>query len=140
MNNNLNFNININLISENSDLSLLNYEYYSIFLLLCFAIVLATIILIFSYLLVLQKPDTEKLSSYECGFEPYEDARHQFDVRFYLIAILFIIFDLEAMYIYPWCVSLGSLHITGFWSMIDFIIELGVGFIYIWLIGALNWE
>ena len=120
--------------------SLLNYEYYSIFLIICFAIILAVVILFLSYLLVIQNPDTEKLSSYECGFEPYEDARQQFDVRFYLIAILFIIFDLEAMYVYPWCVTLGSLHITGFWSMIDFIIELGVGFIYIWLVGALDWE
>jgi NADH-quinone oxidoreductase subunit A len=122
------------------NLTLLNYEYFSIFLILLISMILAFIILILSYFLVIQNPETEKLSSYECGFEPYEDARHQFDVKFYLVAILFIIFDIEAMYIYPWCVTLSTLDITGFWSMIDFIIELGIGFLYIWLIGALNWQ
>lgn len=136
-----NFEIDFELLKNNYyEHSLLSNEYFSIFLIIFFAIVLAFIILLLSYTLVLQNPDTEKLSTYECGFEPYEDARHQFDVRFYLVAILFIVFDIEAMFIYPWCVTLGTLHITGFWSMIDFIIELGVGYVYIWLIGALNWE
>jgi len=124
----------------NYNSSLLAEEYFSIFLILIVAIVLACIILMLSYILAVQNPETEKLSSYECGFEPYEDARHQFDVKFYLVAILFIVFDIEAMFLYPWCVSLSKLSITGFWSMIDFIIELGIGFIYIWLVGALNWE
>lgn len=122
------------------DISLLNLQYLPIFLMLIIATILAFIILSFSYFLVIQNPETEKLSSYECGFEPYEDARHQFDVKFYLIAILFIIFDIEVIYIYPWCVSLSHLSITGFWSMIDFIIELGIGYIYIWLMGALEWD
>jgi NADH-quinone oxidoreductase subunit A len=120
--------------------SLLGEEYLSIFLIIIIASILASVIFIFSYILAIQNPESEKLSSYECGFEPYEDARLQFDVKFYLIAILFIVFDIEAMFLYPWCVSISQLNITGFWSMIDFIIELGVGYIYIWFIGALNWD
>lgn len=124
----------------NTNNSLLLEEYTVMLLFVCVAIVLASIILGLSYALVIQNPEEEKLSAYECGFEPYDDARHQFDIKFYLVAILFIVFDLEAMYLYPWCVTLGKLSITGFWAMIDFIVELGVGFAYIWLIGALNWE
>ncbi len=124
----------------NYEYSMLSNEYFSIFLIIVFSIFLSVLILLLSYILVLQAPDTEKLSTYECGFEPYEDARHQFDVRFYLVAILFIVFDIEAMFVYPWCVTLGTLHITGFWAMIDFIIELGIGYVYIWLVGALNWD
>jgi len=121
-------------------ISLLSEEYLSIFLIIIVASLLASIILVFSYILAIQNPETEKLSTYECGFEPYEDARLQFDVKFYLVAILFIVFDIEAMFLYPWCISVSQLNITGFWSMIDFVIELGVGFIYVWLIGALNWD
>jgi len=90
--------------------------------------------------LAIHKPDTEKLSAYECGFDPYEDARQTFDVRFYLVAILFIIFDLEAMYLFPWAVSLSHIGTSGFWIMIDFLVELIVGFVYAWQIGALEWE
>lgn len=115
-------------------------EYYSILLLLLVSIGLALIILGASYFLSFQNPDTEKLSVYECGFDPYEDARNQFDVRFYLVAILFILFDLEAMYLFPWAVSLGQIHMFGFWSMVDFLVELTIGFIYVWKMGALNWE
>jgi NADH-quinone oxidoreductase subunit A len=121
-------------------ISLLSEEYLSIFLIIIVASLLAGVILAFSYFLAIQNPETEKLSTYECGFEPYEDARLQFDVKFYLVAILFIVFDIEAMFLYPWCISVSQLNITGFWSMIDFVIELGVGFIYVWLIGALNWD
>lgn len=125
---------------NNFKISLLKEEYLSIFLIILIAFILASIILTFSYVLAIQNPESEKLSSYECGFEPYEDARLQFDVKFYLVAILFIVFDIEAMFLYPWCVSISQLNITGFWSMIDFIVELGVGYIYVWLIGALNWN
>jgi NADH-quinone oxidoreductase subunit A len=90
--------------------------------------------------LSVQNPDTEKLSSYECGFEPYEDARNIFDVKFYIVAILFILFDIEAMFLLPWCLSLSQLSTLGFWSMIDFVLELGVGFIYVWYVGALEWD
>ena len=115
-------------------------EYISILAIVCFSIFLSFLILILSYLLSVQNPETEKLSAYECGFEPYEDARHKFSVNFYIVAILFVVFDIEAMYLFPWAVSLSSLDIVGFWSMIDFIIELGVGFIYVLYLGALDWE
>lgn len=120
--------------------SLFKQEYFSILLFLIVAILLSFLIFGLSYLLSVQNPDTEKLSAYECGFDPYEDARHTFDVRFYLVAILFIIFDIEAMFLFPWAISLNHISSLGFWSMIDFIIELGVGFIYAWKIGALEWE
>lgn len=120
--------------------SLFREEYYPILLFLSVAVVLSAVILGASYLLAVQNPDTEKLSAYECGFDPYEDARHTFDVRFYLVAILFIIFDIEAMFLFPWAVSLDQIGSLGFWSMVDFILELGVGFIYAWKIGALEWE
>jgi len=120
--------------------SLLKEEYFSILLFLIVAIVLSLIIFGFSYLLSVQNPDTEKLSAYECGFDPYEDARHTFDVRFYLIAILFMVFDIEAMFLFPWASSLSNISSLGFWTMVDFIVELGVGFIYAWQIGALEWE
>jgi len=115
-------------------------EYYSILLLFLVSVGLACIILGASYLLGVQKPDTEKLSVYECGFNPYEDSRNKFDVRFYLVAILFIVFDLEAIFIFPWSVSLGQITSLGFWTMMDFLLELIVGFVYIWKIGALDWE
>jgi len=120
--------------------SLFKQEYFSIFLLFIVAFLLSVLIFGFSYVLSVQNPDTEKLSAYECGFDPYEDARHTFDVRFYLVAILFIIFDIEAMFLFPWSISLNHITSLGFWSMIDFIVELGVGFIYAWKIGALEWE
>ena len=111
-----------------------------ILIFLTVAVVLSIIIVSLSYILAIQNPETEKLSSYECGFEPYEDARNIFDVRFYIVAILFIIFDIETMFLLPWSVTISQQNILGFWSMIDFIIELGVGFVYIWYIGALEWE
>ena len=86
------------------------------------------------------KPDKEKLSAYECGFEAFDDARGRFDVRFYLVAILFIIFDLEVAFLFPWAVSLGKIGMFGFWSMIIFLFFLTVGFIYEWKKGALEWE
>ena len=86
------------------------------------------------------KPDKEKLSAYECGFDAFDDARGRFDVRFYLVAILFIIFDLEVAFLFPWAVSLGKIGMFGFWSMIIFLFVLTVGFIYEWKKGALEWE
>ncbi len=106
------------------------------FLLNC---VIATIIILLSLLLSESKPYVEKVSAYECGFEPDEDARNVFDVRFYIIAMLFLIFDLEAIFFFPWCVSLSFLNINGFLGMIDFILELFIGYIYAWQIGALDW-
>ena len=115
-------------------------EYTPIIFLLLISIGLASVILGASYFLGIQKPDTEKVSVYECGFDPYEDSRNAFDVRFYLVAILFIIFDLEAVYVFPWCVSLSFLSSDGLWGMVDFIIELVAGYIYAWEVGALEWE
>ena len=135
-----NFLTNNDFLYENSFITLLNEEYFYLLILLLIAFVLATLLTSLSYFLAIQNPETEKLSTYECGFEPYEDSRHQFEIKFYLIAILFLVFDIEAVYLYPWCISLSQLNMTGFWSMIDFVIELGVGFIYIWSVGALNWE
>jgi len=115
-------------------------EYCSIFILGVFAFILSLILFSASFFLSVQNPDTEKLSAYECGFDPYEDARNAFDVRFYIVAILFLIFDLEAMFLFPWVVSVNTINSFGFWVMIDFLIELVVGFIYAWKIGALEWE
>ena len=120
--------------------SLLHSEYATIVIFIIIAIVLALIIPTLSYLLSIQNPESEKLSTYECGFEPYEDSRHKFDVKFYLVAILFIIFDIETMFLLPWSVTLSQLNLLGFWSMIDFVIELGVGVVYVWYIGALDWD
>ena len=87
-----------------------------------------------------KNPDPEKLSAYECGFEPFNDSRMEFDVRFYLVAILFIIFDLEIAFLFPWAISLGKIGIFGFVSMMIFLFILTVGFIYEWKKGALDWE
>ena len=93
-----------------------------------------------SLLAARQKPYAEKLSAYECGFEPFDDARRKFDVRFYLVAILFIIFDLEIAFLFPWAVSLADIGLFGFLSMMAFLAVLTVGFIYEWCKGALDWE
>lgn len=122
------------------NVSVFKEEYLTIFIFFIIAVILALVIAILSYTLTSQKPESEKLSSYECGFEPYEDTRHTFDVKFCVIAILFIIFDIEIMFLIPWCVSISKLDLLGFWSMIDFLIELGVGFFYVWYVKALDWD
>ena len=115
-------------------------EYFPIILFLIIALGLSCAFVVINFILSPKNPDPEKLSAYECGFEPFEDSRMEFDVRFYLVAILFIIFDLEAVYFFPWSVSLSFLSLDSFWGMIDFILELVVGFIYAWEVGALEWE
>ncbi len=120
--------------------SLIKKEYFVLLTFLVIAVLLTVVIIGASYFLVKQNPDPEKLSAYECGFEPYEDTRHTFDVRFCVIAILFIIFDIEIMFLIPWCVSLAKLDLLGFWSMIDFLFELGIGFFYVWYVRALDWD
>ena len=120
--------------------SLAYNDYLPILIFLTIAILLSCLLVTLSYLLAVQNPETEKLSTYECGFEPYEDARNIFDVKFYIVAIMFIVFDIETMFLLPWSISLSKLNILGFWSMLDFLIELGVGFVYIWYIGALEWD
>lgn len=93
-----------------------------------------------SFIMARQKPDVEKVSAYECGFEAFSDARRRFDVRFYLVAILFIIFDLEVAFLFPWAVSLHEAGVAGFWSVMLFLLVLTIGFIYEWKKGALEWE
>ncbi len=115
-------------------------EYLPILIFLGIAVGLASAIVIASFIIARQRPDPEKLSPYECGFEPFDDSRKQFDVRFYLVAILFIIFDLEVAFLFPWAVSLGEIGVFGFWSMMLFLGILTVGFIYEWKKGALEWE
>ena len=117
---------------------LLNYLPVVIFLGL--ALVLCLLFLVASVILAPSKPDPEKLSAYECGFEAFDDARLKFDVRFYLVAILFIIFDLEVAFLFPWAVTLGDIGLLGFWSMVVFLGVLTVGFVYEWRSGALEWE
>jgi NADH-quinone oxidoreductase subunit A len=115
-------------------------EYLPILIFLGIAIAIAGIAIGASYIIVPQHPDVEKTSPYECGFEPFGDARHKFDVRFYLVAILFIIFDLEVAFLFPWAISLGKIGVFGFWSMMVFLGILTIGFIYEWRKGALEWE
>jgi NADH-quinone oxidoreductase subunit A len=91
-------------------------------------------------LIAYRAPDPEKLSAYECGFNAFDDARMKFDVRFYLVSILFIIFDLEVAFLFPWAVSLGKIGLFGFWSMMVFLAVLTIGFIYEWRKGALEWD
>jgi NADH-quinone oxidoreductase subunit A len=115
-------------------------EYFPIIIFLGVAMGLATVMVLASFIAAKQKPDPEKNSPYECGFAPFGDARSKFDVRFYLVSILFIIFDLEVAFLFPWAITLGKTGFYGFWSMMVFLGVLTVGFIYEWRKGALDWE
>ena len=115
-------------------------EYLSIIIFIFVALALSIGFIILNFLFSPNNPDPEKLSAYECGFEAFSDSRMEFDVRFYLVAILFIIFDLEIAFLFPWAISLGSIGALGFWSMMIFLAVLTIGFIYEWKKGALDWE
>ena len=115
-------------------------EYLIVLKYFIFIFVLGLFLLLVSMLLVYQQPDFEKTSSYECGFNPWGDARNKFEVRFYLVSILFIIFDLEITFLFPWIVSLHDMSFVGFYTMVVFIFVLTVGFAYEWIKGALDWE
>lgn len=115
-------------------------NYYPIVIFLGIAIILSAVILVGSRLVAPHKPDSEKLSTYECGFEAFDNARHKFDVRFYLVSLLFIIFDLEVAFLFPWAVSFNHIGWFGFSSMMVFLGVLTIGFIYEWKKGALDWE
>ena len=115
-------------------------NYFSIIIFLFIAIGLSIGFIVLNFFLSPKNPDPEKLSAYECGFEPFNDSRMEFDVRFYLVAILFIIFDLEIAFLFPWAISLGKIGLFGFISMMIFLFILTVGFIYEWKKGALDWE
>ena len=115
-------------------------EYFPVLLFIVVGIVFGGVLLGVGWFLGPRKPDSEKLSPYECGFEAFEDARMKFDVRYYLVAILFILFDLEIAFLFPWAVSLNGIGAFGFWSMMLFLAILVVGFVYEWKKGALEWE
>jgi NADH-quinone oxidoreductase subunit A len=115
-------------------------EYFPILVFLGIAAAIASAMVGGAMLAAKQKPDPEKLSAYECGFEPFDDTRRRFDVRFYLVAILFIIFDLEVAFLFPWAIALGEIGWFGFLSMMGFLGVLTVGFVYEWRKGALDWE
>lgn len=115
-------------------------QYLPIVIFLGIAGALSIVLVILPFIVGLRKPDKEKLSSYECGFEAFDDARGQFDIRFYLVSILFIIFDLEIAFLFPWAIVLKEVGVFGFWSMMVFLGVLTIGFIYEWKKGALEWE
>ena len=115
-------------------------NYLTIIIFLTIAILLSLGFVVLNFALSPKNPDPEKLSAYECGFEPFNDSRMEFDIRFYLVAILFIIFDLEIAFLFPWAITLGNLGLFGFFSMMLFLFILTIGFIYEWKKGALDWE
>ncbi|MGY9029113.1 MAG: NADH-quinone oxidoreductase subunit A [Rhodobacterales bacterium] len=115
-------------------------DYLPILMLLAVAIGLGIVLLLAAAVLAVRNPDPEKVSAYECGFNAFDDARMKFDVRFYLVAILFIIFDLEIAFLFPWAVAFKDISMLGFWSMMVFLAVLTIGFAYEWKKGALEWE
>ena len=115
-------------------------DYLSIMIFLFIALSLSVGFIVLNFLFSPKNPDAEKLSAYECGFEAFDDSRMEFDVRFCLVAILFIIFDLEIAFLFPWAISLGNLDSLGFWSMMIFLFILTIGFVYEWKKGALDWD
>ena len=115
-------------------------EYLPIVIFLVIAVGLGLVFLLAAAVLAVRRPDPEKISAYECGFNAFDDARMKFDVRYYLVAILFIVFDLEAVYLFPWAVSFQENGSIGYWTMMVFLAELIIGFIYAWRKGALEWD
>jgi NADH-quinone oxidoreductase subunit A len=115
-------------------------EYFSIIVFFAIALFVSIFLLLIPFVISPKKPYGEKLSVYECGFEPFGDSRGRFDIRFYLVGILFIIFDLEVAFLFPWAITLGKIGLLGFWSMMGFLLTLTIGFIYEWKKGALEWE
>ena len=115
-------------------------DYLPLVVFIAIAGVIGLVLLVTPFIIAYKNPDPEKVSAYECGFDPFDDARMKFDVRFYLVSLLFIIFDLEVAFLFPWAVTLGRIGLVGFWSMMVFLGVLTVGFIYEWKKGALEWE
>ena len=115
-------------------------DYLSIIIFIFLALGLSVGFIVLNFIFSPKNPDPEKLSAYECGFEAFGDSRMEFDVRFYLVAILFIIFDLEIAFLFPWAISLGNIGPLGFWSMMIFLFVLAIGFVYEWKKGALDWD
>jgi NADH-quinone oxidoreductase subunit A len=125
---------------EWSRMSELLQDYLPLVVFVGIALAIGLVLLIAPFIVAYKQPDAEKLSAYECGFNAFDDARMKFDVRFYLVAILFIIFDLEVAFLFPWAVAFGQLGWFGFWSMMVFLAVLTIGFIYEWRKGALEWD
>ena len=121
-------------------MNLIFFEYSAILVFFGIASILSVLLFLLSYLVTPQRLYQEKVSAYECGFNPFDDARSTFDIRFYLVAILFLIFDLEVSFLFPWSVVLNNLPTFGLWSMVLFLAILTLGFIYEWYKGALEWE
>jgi NADH-quinone oxidoreductase subunit A len=115
-------------------------DYLPLVVFIAVALAIGLVLLVVPFLIAYQAPDPEKLSAYECGFNAFDDARMKFDVRFYLVAILFIIFDLEMSFLFPWAITSGDLGLYGYWSMMVFLGVLTIGFIYEWRKGALEWD
>ena len=115
-------------------------DYFPLVVFIAVAIGISGALMIAPFIVAYRQPDPEKLSAYECGFNAFDDARMKFDVRFYLVAILFIIFDLEVAFLFPWAITFGELGAFGFWSMMVFLAVLTIGFIYEWRKGALEWD
>ena len=129
----MNFNLNMIILSY-------EYDYIGLFIFLIVSIIIALLLFIVAYFISPKNIYAEKLSAYECGFEPFNEARETFDIHFYIVAILFIIFDLEVAFLFPWAVSLNEMPILGFWSMVIFLLLLTIGFVYEWKRGALDWS
>jgi NADH-quinone oxidoreductase subunit A len=123
-----------------SPMSELLIDYLPLAIFIAVALVIGIVLLVVPFIVAYQQPDPEKLSAYECGFNAFDDARMKFDVRFYLVAILFIIFDLEVAFLFPWAVAFKEVGAFGFWSMMVFLGVLTIGFIYEWKKGALEWD
>jgi NADH-quinone oxidoreductase subunit A len=115
-------------------------DYLPLVVFIAVALGICAVLLVTPFIIAYRQPDPEKLSAYECGFNAFDDARMKFDVRFYLVAILFIIFDLEVTFLFPWAVAFGNLGLFGYWSMMVFLGVLTIGFIYEWRKGALEWD
>jgi NADH-quinone oxidoreductase subunit A len=115
-------------------------SYLPIVVFIGISLVIGLALLVAPFIIAFKAPDSEKLSAYECGFNAFDDARMKFDIRFYLVAILFIIFDLEVAFLFPWAASFGGIGWFGFWSMMVFLAILTIGFVYEWKKGALEWQ
>jgi NADH-quinone oxidoreductase subunit A len=115
-------------------------SYLPVLVFMAIAALIGLALLLAPFFIAYKRPDAAKLSPYECGFDPFDDARMKFDIRYYLVAILFIIFDLEVAFLFPWAVSFGDLGWFGFWSMMVFLGVLTIGFVYEWRKGALEWD
>jgi len=126
--------------SQEARLDGLLREYLPVLVFLGLAIIIGAVLLLAALVIAVRHPDAEKISAYECGFNAFDDARMKFDVRFYLVSILFIIFDLEVAFLFPWAVSFKDVGPLGFWSMLAFLGVLTIGFAYEWKKGALEWE